>query len=320
MKFTMDENLVGYLLHALDAETHSEVEAFLAREPEGRRRLELLRQALLPLAADKEAHAPPPDLIIRTLGLVAEHCSRDPVVSAAPVLPRGPGGDRPLWRRADLLVAACIFLLALGITVPALMHVRNRSASLVECQNNLREFYLAMMNYRDQKGEFPNVDAEAPQNAAGMAVPMLVKAGLLDPNISVRCPGNGPARPCPLTFEQAKAMSSAEFDFYASKLMSCYAYSLGYRDASGYHGPNLDPERSSSLPLMSDRPPYGGAPGNSPNHGGQGQNVLFQDGHVEFITGRSLPIDSDIFLNDAREQAAGRSPNDVVLGTSASRP
>src|SRR5262249_17326252 len=54
-----NENLLGYLLNALDENIHREVEAHLATSTEAQGRLELLRQALAPLAADRK-DAPPP--------------------------------------------------------------------------------------------------------------------------------------------------------------------------------------------------------------------------------------------------------------------
>ena len=68
---------------------------------------------------------------------------------------------------------------------------------------------------------------------------------------------------------------------------------------------------------MSDRPPRDQGLGNSPNHGGAGQNVLFQDGSVRFITNRSLNFDDDIFRNKAGKIEAGTDANDAVLGPSA---
>src|SRR5262245_4004200 len=102
----MDENLVGYLLNALDPETHREVEARLAADPAARERLDQLRQALEPLEADRAEFEPPAGLAVRTLARVAEHTCQDlpraPVTAAS----RAPGLARSLLRRADVLVAA----------------------------------------------------------------------------------------------------------------------------------------------------------------------------------------------------------------------
>src|SRR5262245_56575572 len=99
-----DEDLLGYALRALDPEAERELDIYLAGSPEARRRLELFRQALEPLAADRQEEAPPPGLAVRTLARVAEYCCRElpkaPAVSAAPAAPSG----RRWWRRADVLV------------------------------------------------------------------------------------------------------------------------------------------------------------------------------------------------------------------------
>src|SRR5581483_8285319 len=69
----MDENLVGYALNALDPDGQREVEAYLLTHPAARQRLEAVRQALQPLATDRDAIEPPDGLRIRTLARVAEY-------------------------------------------------------------------------------------------------------------------------------------------------------------------------------------------------------------------------------------------------------
>ena len=100
----------------------------------------------------------------------------------------------------------------------------------------------------------------------------------------------------------------------------CYAYSLGYREGETIHGPADGSESVfSQTPIMADRPPAEGIHSNSINHGGTGQNVLFADGHVRFLTGRGLGNDLDIFLNRDNIVAAGLDAADIVLGYSAAR-
>ena len=69
--------------------------------------------------------------------------------------------------------------------------------------------------------------------------------------------------------------------------------------------------------------PAGGSPflGNSANHGGEGQNVLFLDGHMVFCKTRNVGIEGDdIYLNRAGRQAAGLDAKDAVLGGDACSP
>ena len=68
-------------------------------------------------------------------------------------------------------------------------------------------------------------------------------------------------------------------------------------------------------------PPANPAVGNSANHGGTGQNVLFLDGSVRFCPTRTVGLSGDdIYLNRVGRQAAGLDAADTVLGSSASSP
>src|SRR5262245_15974839 len=193
----MEENLVGYLLHSLDPDTHRQVEEYLLDHPEARGRLELLRRALDPLAADAD-DAPPPGLWVRTLAHVARHQCRQPeVVQSAPprpspnrVLPRAPwprpaqgaGAARSLLRRADVLVAAVLLLVVGGV---ALTWVGRSwyNQHVYACQNNLRQLHQALWAYSDQHdGEFPRVEAQPPRNVAGIFAPALNDSGVLPAN------------------------------------------------------------------------------------------------------------------------------------------
>jgi prepilin-type processing-associated H-X9-DG protein len=318
----MDENLVGYLLNTLDAGEQRQVEAYLAGHPEARQRLELLRHSLEPLAADRAETAPPPDLVVRTIARVAEYCVRERDLPRAPAAPpRSFTPSRPLWRRADVLVAASLLLTALGLAIPAILHLRTPRAVL-ECQNNLQLVYGALKAYHDHHGKFPDVAAEKPHGAAGLAVPLLVNAGVWPEGGSVCCPGNGPPRACSVPLDQLKNMAPDEFKQVASTLVPCYAYSLGYMIENTYHPPACDPNQPNSLlPLVADVVPMDMTFRNSLNHGGRGQNVLFQDGHVRFTVLRTVGLDGDdIYVNRDQKIAAGLGRRDTVLGPSNSYP
>ena len=326
----MDENLVGYLLDALDEPTTNEVEAYLAQHPEARAELALLRQTLEPLAVDNDAPAPPAQLVERTLAKVAEHVCR-PSVPRSNDLPQAPPSSPttlPLapswWRRPDILIAACLLvtIAGVGLTVLGSMRGPTSAAMLVECKNNLRQYCVALQQYRTQNGQFPDVAKESPHDVAGMVVPMLSDAGTLPASTSIRCPGLGTPLSCTVTLASLRAMSDAEFEKFSPSLSTCYAYSLGYRDQGGVlHGPGDHPQASwSQTPIMADRPPAEGVMLNSINHGGTGQNVLFADGHVKFLPERTLGAGDDIFVNRDGIVAAGLDATDIVLGYSSARP
>jgi prepilin-type processing-associated H-X9-DG protein len=324
----MEENFVGYLLDALDERTKLQVEAYLETHPDARAKLATLKQGVNVLEADLDAPAPPPLLAERTLARVAEHvCAGDRIAElpkAPPATPAMVRAGRSRWRRPDVLVAACLLLMVTGISVIVLyrMQVPSSEARIEECKNNLREFFGGLQAYRDRTGHFPDIVKEAPHDVAGMVVPILAEAGVLPSSASIRCPAVGSPLSCDLTLARLREMKDADFKPRSPCLSMCYAYSLGYRDEEGvWHTPGDAQDNDlSQTPIMADRPPSEGIVKNSVNHGGAGQNVLFADGHLEFLPGRKLGADDDIFLNSDNRVAAGRGARDIVLGFSAARP
>lgn len=323
----MDELLIGYALDALDEPAQRQVEAYLAQNPKARERLALLEQSLAPLAADEYPVEAPDRLVERTLARVAERiCSPhqpDDLPTAPPVSRSSVSSPRTWWRRADVLVAACLILTLLGVGLTILNNMRapSSAANVALCKNNLRQFHFALQHYHDHYRQFPNVSREAPRDVAGMVVPMLSDAGVLPEGTSVGCPGVGSRLVCSLSVASLRAMSDEDFDKHAPTLSLCYAYSLGYRDNTGMQrGPgDVPPGSWSQLPIMADRPPAEGIIRNSINHSKDGQNVLFADGHVAFLD-RRIGGGDDIFLNRENRVGAGLDVNDFVLGYSSARP
>jgi hypothetical protein len=321
----MDENLVGYLLKALDADEQREVEDYLREHPEARKRLEHLRRRLGVLALDGADADPPGDLWVRALARVAEHKCR--TLPAAPPAAAAPPSPRPAWwRRADVLVAAALLVVVGGLGAVWLGGLVGETRHVAECQNNLRQFYQALSAYADHHdGKFPWVQSREPRNFAGSFVPALNEAGVMPTNVSVGCPGGSPHPPSALTFADLEKMGPDQYLATTRDLGGCYAYSLGYRE--GDKGPHLGLTQAmdNRLPIMADAPKSRAGndvgPGNSPNHGGKGQNVLFIGGHVAFTSTRNVGLDGDdIFLNAEQRVAAGRGPRDTVLGRSDAVP
>jgi prepilin-type processing-associated H-X9-DG protein/prepilin-type N-terminal cleavage/methylation domain-containing protein len=85
--------------------------------------------------------------------------------------------SKPRARRAgftlvELLVVIAIIAVLVALLVPAVLAVRN-SARLTQCQNNLRQLGLAVLQYQQQQGSFPQYRAEYPPitNAYGVNRP-----------------------------------------------------------------------------------------------------------------------------------------------------
>jgi prepilin-type processing-associated H-X9-DG protein len=196
------------------------------------------------------------------------------------------------------------------------------SVSTVVCQDNLRRLYTGLKEYSDRhNNQFPDVAraAASPRNVAGLLVPILKQDKIFTGQVSFACPAGGGPQSCPWTLSDLQAMDPEEFRRSLNSLAACYAYSLGYRSADGVVGLRYDPSKPiHRVPLMADCPPADPLSGNSPDHGGKGQNVLFMDGHVEFCTARTVGVGGDdIFVNKASKVAAGLDWADAVLGRSS---
>ncbi len=324
----MDDNLVGYLLDALDAESRRAVDDYLHTHPEARARLDRLRRLLEPLEADDEPPAPPPHLLYATLTRVAEARARTLPLATRPT--SGASGRRSWWRRSDGLVAAAMVLVSLGFVATWLVKVWQR-ADRLDCQENLHRYHTSLVAYADQRDDraFPRVEEQGPRSFAGVFVPVLADAGLLEQNVSVTCPATGRRAPSAdrdqlAHLEQWYVSDHGQYDQAVREMAGGYAYSLGYRDGGGLRVLRRG-EAEDLQPILADCPPFPGtssaAPGNSLNHGGTGQNVLFVGGAVRYVTTRSAgPEDDDIYLNQDHRIRAGIHDHDTVLGASDARP
>ncbi|GIW82738.1 MAG: hypothetical protein KatS3mg105_4545 [Gemmatales bacterium] len=315
----MEENLVGYLLDALEADEKAEMEKCLREQPEMRNQLELLRRALKPLEVDREQPEPPTGLIWRTLSLVAEERCRPVRTAGLPAVSNRSIVAQSFWRRADVLIAAAILLCVAALIPPGITYVQflhKRSG----CQENLRVLYSAMRSYADHSPDksFPHpadsIDEE--HNVAGMVVPILYENGFLEKSFRPHCPGNEQKPYAYPSIEELCSMQPDDFARHARRIGGCFAYSLGYWEAGKHHAHRY--EQNVRIPLIGDEPPADVMLGNanSSNHGGRGQNVIFTDGHFEFRTTRILEPDDDIYLNRWHQVAAGVDKNDAVLGAS----
>lgn len=307
----MREYLIGYLLDALEPQEQEMVEARLTSDPQLRRDLETLSRCLTPLAVDKAHHVPPLGLAHRTCHFVAVQTKTMP---APPVL-----SVSSRWSMADLAMAAGIFLAATLLFWPA-MNQSRFAARLTQCQSNLGRLGAALGTYSDHfPGQFPTAEISDISNGAGMYAVILLAHGLIPQTHVLICPDSAQAEriasfyvPTRLELSRAQAEQLAAL---RRQMGGSYGYSLGFIINGKYHPPK-DLRRATHA-LMADAPNPAAPNRHSLNHGGCGQNVLFEDLHVQYLTTCTAKGCKDHFyFNDDGKPYAGLHEGDTVIGAS----
>lgn len=308
----MQEDLLGYLLDALDPAEREQVEARVASSPALQEDLRRLRVLLDVLECDREPFGPPPGLAERTCKYVAKRVTIYNE-SPQPVLPFR-------WHVADALVAAGIFLAASMLFFPALAQSRFR-ARLTACQNNLLVIGQALACYSQRyDGYFPVIPLAGNLGVAGIYGPTLLETGFLDSPRWLLCPGCDPGlRPLrvPTLAELRRASPEVAVKLHR-QIGGSYAYALGYIEDGRYC--YVRNEGRPWVPILADAP-RNSLGCTSSNHG-CGQNVLFDDLHVCYLYLANCEDDrgDHIYLNRLGVVAAGIGWDDAVLGRSDTRP
>jgi len=323
----MRDDLVGYLLDALEPDEKVAIEAQLSRDPALQQDLEMLRRKLQLFEVDRAHYLPPAGLAERTCEFVNSRIE----VALTPATP-----PPARWRLVDFAVAAAIFLAASVLFLPAL-HQSRLAAGVTGCQNNLRELGRSLAQFANVNGgHFPSLVHGDGQFPAGVYATKLSDNGLLGDASTVICPSSAQAAQVgqfrlPALDEIQNASRDRQTELFRS-MGGSYGYNLGYLVDGRYH-PTKNLQRP-TFALMADAPdsevrgataPARGsampASLSSLNHGRKGQNVLFEDGHVEFLQGCNAEgCPDNIFLNDRGQPTAGVHANDAVIGPSHAHP
>lgn len=315
------EQLLGYILGALDGEEHRHVAARLQREPELFHNLDSVRRSLRPLQAVARVYEPPAGLAERTCRMVLAARGR-----AGPLPQLSPCAPPPRWVRrfpfADVAMGIAVLLAAVALIVPAIQSSRF-NAQILTCQDKLRQIGVALTQYSEQHGGyFPVVPPRGRFATAGIYAPVLLEHGLLRESQQVVCPGSplagDPEFRVPHLDEVGQAGDSRGREM-CRRMGGSYGYTLGHIDNGVYRGTkNL---RRVRFPLLSDTPSLHMPQFQSVNHSGEGQNVLFEDGHVRFLDVPADPGSFDhLFTNEEGRIAPGTHPDDSVIVSSTVYP
>lgn len=211
----MHEDLLGYLLGALEPAEMHRVSEWIKSDPEAQRLLAEIERSLRPLEDGFRAVEPPSDdLLARTLaaipegtppnedespsdGMLNEAFAAPSAMPGSPArvtladidLSREPSGVTSRWNWMDSVGSLLSVAVLLALLLPTLAAGRFQSRK-VACQNQLRELGTALMQYvyRDHQGRLPQIAQSGPQAFAGVYSIRLADAGLL-PDGGVRwCP------------------------------------------------------------------------------------------------------------------------------------
>lgn len=332
----MRDLLVRYLLGELDSDQRRQLENELQNSPELRNELDYLRACYVSAQADQPTSDElPSGLAERTVGRIESCDSDDDLVGdGTPTRQLAPcpafdslPGSAASWSMADLTVATGVFLAVSMLFLPALRQSRDASRRN-DCANKQRQIGALLIQFSDQHhGYYPIVAAN--ENAGIFSV-RLVKEGLVSEDELSRllvCRSSPVGEqvaagqlviriPCLSELRRASPQQLAELE---RQMGGSFAYRIGYVVGNRYF--NVRDSHCPYTPVLADAPSYQLPELTSVNHGGCGQNVLYQDQSVRYQKSCTLPErDDHLFLNDDGQPAAGRGRLDTVLGSSDTRP
>lgn len=318
------EQLIGYLLDALEDDERQQFQQELADDPELRRQLESLRAVLAPMEPSREPTDPPPGLARRACQAVAARARGVTPQDLRPA-PAGRlhamrpdaslsgGASRFSW--LDVVAAAGILVAASLLIFPAIQSSRVH-ARTAQCAQNLRNLYQGLALYGDAHGGlFPSAPPSDRLGVGGGYAAVLQSAGYLNDPRQLLCPGSPMAELADFSVpsvEQIRAMPEGpELDAALVSLGGSYSMSMGYEENDGFHG--LQNMGRDDFALISDVPDPMSPDFRSDNHAG-GSNILFEGGNVRYVTAPVSTVGNDHFyLNDAGQIGPGLNRYDSVI-------
>ena len=349
-----EEDLLGYLLSALEPHEMRRVERELSDDPLLQAEFENLQRQFAPLdeaLAAQSVFESPPDLIARTMAKVPTFEAAVPrgLLTPSSMLPSSELRNSPRSTWSDILVASFASVAVLGLLIPSIARGRYE-ARKTECQEHLRQIGTAITQYvtRDRREFLPQIAERGYEAFAGIYAPRLAGQGLLDQGEFRWCPEdelptvdskafsvNVAPTPDPVVdsfvdhVAQVEDLRTAHEAGNVDKLRwlqqtagGSYSYTLGVVEDGQYVAPHY--EARGTFAVLGDSPVEGGETTDGVDvqklrwaHRGNGANVLYEDGSVRFLDMTNLSRFPDHpFFNHRGSIEAGVNVDDASLAPS----
>ena len=338
MQFS-DDDLIAYLLGDSSPELKKAIESTLANEADTRERVSYLRQLLGHMDDLAAAFEPPGDLVESTMARidsVEAESSATPSIKSSQTFTRSPTSREVVGKPSssklfDSLALALSLALLSCLILPSIVSARFQ-ARIAQCSSNLQALGGHIFSYavNDPHKRIPQIGTDAHTGFAGYYPVALSTNGDRVPKSKLQCPSllGYPGHSDMLPFSQTPIVSEfeefslAEIEQMKPYLGGDYAYNLGIVDGDRIVAPRW--EGRFNFAIMADAPIYQEKFEKFDAHQGRGINILFGDGHVEFVRlQNSEPIISRAdypFRNVRGEHAAGLNRSDSSLAPSPVSP
>jgi len=319
------EQLMDYLLDALNKSERDLVQARLRQDPAFRRELASARLQVAQIQAARRPFAPPPGLAQRTCDFVFAQARR----LQAEVAKRWamtPYSSIPGWagrvRWIDMAVTATILVMAALIVLPA-VRVGRLQARLASCEADLREVSLALAGYQQGRNAQPTeVSSEGRLANASFYGPVLVRNGFL---ASPRRLNNSEL----LLVNNRRLRVPTVEDLQLACERQAARLRVRYHAGGSYPCNFGPPDRIVLVPAKNLPQPVAVLPANNspadlaPEHQQldrhePDQSVAFDQGGVNLVPATPASPAEDIFANDYHLVSSEIPIDDAVIGGSAS--
>lgn len=349
MKHPSQEDLLGYVLGALDAQEERDLQEQMDASPEIEEQLLEIRHAMSPLESltfgetgsrpglarrtcelvaslkqskqdlfeDSDAiremfnDAPAADVSAAVTPITRDSAEVQPASSFSRMTDRfvHPGS----WSRVDVLAGIAILAIFASILLPAISNSRFQGR-IASCQHNLNQVGTAMLVYSDlHNGHFINISGVSLASTnPGLFAPVLKSNGFIEEDTLFACAGRMESEPPRIpTLQQIRSARGSQLDTLKRRMGGHFGYALGFfEDDNEYSAPRND--GSSHTVVIADMPSADLPGRSSRNHGGKGQNLFFADGHVKFVPSHTIGDDA-IYENDLGIVGPGLGEQDNVI-------